>query len=182
MLYKKLVSVTIYAFLVYTTFGSVYYVSNHSGSDFRCNDNNRCHIYCDESDKINGYTFNCGNVSECYFHCDENKCAEQATINASNSNNLYITMASNGQECLKNATVNTPNNGNAYFSMESLKGFKEMNVYSGSNTNIIINCDSPLSDKDDCKQMNVKKNMFFLNTLNITKFNNIYIGIDILIH
>eukprot|EP01084_Bolivina_argentea_P017919 33407_1 len=159
MLYKKLayISLATFALLTSPIIGETYLTSSNSGADYTCTETGQgstCTIHCNQVDQ-RGYNFNCGTAEDCYFYCDEQKCAKEAVINASNSNNLYV--IASGRECMKKSTVNAPNYGNAYLSMpSSLKGFKEMNVKSGTHTkNIIIDCDSTQTDKDECKLMNV---------------------------
>eukprot|EP01083_Nonionella_stella_P314102 1130328_1 len=159
MFYKKklhAVAFSVYAFLSSPIYGSMYYVSTNPSSNYQCPDTSICHIYCDVPDLgvINHY--NCSDASECHFHCDEMKCGANAFIYGNNANTLNITQSSTGEQCLSSANITAPNYGNASFETESKKGFKGMTVHAASNTNqIIIHCDSPIQDTDDCKSMNV---------------------------
>ena len=59
-------------------------------------------------------------------------------------------MVASGEECLKAAIVNVPNAGDAYFTMTSggKKGFKEMTINAGTNTQwIYLDCTNADDDK-----------------------------------
>eukprot|EP01083_Nonionella_stella_P101489 287735_1 len=115
-----------------------------------------CNIYCDEK-KQDNIVIDCGNSKECNFYCEEQKCAENANIIATNSSNLNVILTDTAQECMKNAKILAPNYGNATFDMgNSKKGFKNMKVYGGRNTqNIMINAESDKVYGDDLKDMEI---------------------------
>eukprot|EP01084_Bolivina_argentea_P285953 490461_1 len=105
-------------------------------------------------------TFDCNTVSECRIICDDSKCLDSSTITASNAAYLNATAkeGANADQCFKSANIALPDSGNADFTLNQARGFKNMALTAGTNTqDITIDCTYGIGDNpgDECMGLKV---------------------------